>query len=254
MDAYQTFVLLVVDHQTRALSNSTLGRAGGKTANQILASTAGLVNGKASQQTFGILNRSAESIGINEEYRGWFNGGTLVGQSDPSSASFLSSGSSPSLAFASSGSSVVTQVANVVPIAMRIGATLLANAVQGEGETSGSSEVTVNHDGADVPIYRGGESFELKPNEFRLTPNGKYPARGLSLEVNPDRVKKYGGAFRLLSIPDELQMIHTPSSNSSTHFDIIPRNLTPGKGGMEELQRNYQELLKKIKISPTPHE
>lgn len=141
VNTYQNVVFIIFDHQVRALGNSTLGRAGGKTANQILASTVGLVNGKTSQQTFGILNRSAESLNINEEYRGWFNGGTLVGQSDPSSVSLVGGGgSSPSLAFASGSSSVVTQVANAVPVAIQVSTTLLANAVQGRSSSEENSD------------------------------------------------------------------------------------------------------------------
>lgn len=106
-----------------------------------------------------------------------------------------------------------------------------------------SKPLTVEYNSEVIPIYRGGGDFTLKPDEYRVTPNGKYPARGLSLTVDFDKATKLGGAFRIISIPEELQIIPTPTDRNRTHFDIIPKNVSM-------TLEQYQELLNKIKVTP----
>lgn len=92
--------------------------------------------------------------------------------------------------------------------------------------------------------FRGGTSFKLKPGEYKVTPDGKYPARGLSLNSDPSKVRPYGGAHTVIEIPEELQIIHTPSAANPGHHDLIPKN--PSKTSEEEFQR----LLDQVKTTP----
>jgi len=101
--------------------------------------------------------------------------------------------------------------------------------------------VTVKLNGADVSIFRGGADFTLKPGEFKVTPNGKYPARGLSLNADASKVANYGGAKKITSVPNGLEIIHTPSNANPQHFDIIPRDRTIS-------QEQFQSLLNQIKV------
>jgi RHS repeat-associated protein len=99
------------------------------------------------------------------------------------------------------------------------------------------------NDGQLVDVFRGGTDFTLKPGEFRVTPNGVYPAKGLSLNADPFKAVPYGGAYRIVSIPDGLDIIHTPSKANPMHFDVIPKDLSISDEG-------FQNLLNKIKIEP----
>lgn len=92
--------------------------------------------------------------------------------------------------------------------------------------------------------FRGGTSFKLKPGEYKVTPDGKYPARGLSLNSDPSKVRPYGGAHKVTEVPEGLQIIHTPSKANPGHHDIIPTN--PSTTSEEEFQR----LLDQIKTTP----
>ena len=94
--------------------------------------------------------------------------------------------------------------------------------------------------------FRGGTSFQLKPGEYKVTPNGKYPARGLSLNSDPAKVRPHGGAHRVTELPEGLQIIHTPSAANPGHHDIIPTS--PSTTSEAEFQR----LLDRVKIDPNP--
>ncbi len=99
------------------------------------------------------------------------------------------------------------------------------------------------NDGELVDLYRGGNDFTLKNGEYRVTPNGKYPARGLSLNADASKVAPYGGAYRITDIPEGLTTIHTPSSANPLHFDVIPEDLSISQEG-------FQNLLNQIKVEP----
>ena len=109
--------------------------------------------------------------------------------------------------------------------------------------TAAAKAIGISFGDKTVPIYRGGSSFELKPGEYRITPNGKYPARGISLDANPENAAKFGGAYQIVSIPDELEIIHTPSKNNPAHFDIIPKDT-------KTTTVDFQKLLNQIVTKP----
>jgi hypothetical protein len=99
----------------------------------------------------------------------------------------------------------------------------------------------INIGGVEYRVYRGGKEFKLKLREYRVTPDGNYPARGLSLNADPNALKTWG-ANKLISIPDGLRIIHTPSSKLPYHLDIIPKDLTIS-------QEEFQILLNKSKFN-----
>ncbi|OMP80019.1 RHS repeat-associated core domain-containing protein, partial [[Flexibacter] sp. ATCC 35208] len=79
--------------------------------NATMSTLAGSVNGNLSNYSFGLLNRSAESIGINDDYAGYYDNATLIttllhGVSG-------GTGTSPRTAFASSGEAVVANAASL---------------------------------------------------------------------------------------------------------------------------------------------
>jgi len=49
------------------------------------------------------------------------------------------------------------------------------------------------------------------------------------------------GAYQIVYLPDELQIIHTPSSKNPAHFDIVPKDLSISK-------EQFQSLLDKIVV------
>ncbi len=110
-------------------------------------------------------------------------------------------------------------------------------------ESVQNSPLVVEHQGESVPIYRGGDDLNLKPGEFKVSTSteAKYPVRGLSLTLDKDKAEGFGGAFRIVEIPEGLKMIHTPSKSDPSHYDIIP--VDP-----KTTQPKYQELLNQIKI------
>ncbi|WP_186786051.1 polymorphic toxin-type HINT domain-containing protein [Paenibacillus agilis] len=80
----------------------------------------------------------------------------------------------------------------------------------------------VNYNGSDVDVYRGGKSFKVKPNEIKIDPKTGMvkTTHGVSLDVKPDTVSKFGGAYRIDSLPDGLKIIQRGSR--AEHFEIVP--------------------------------
>lgn len=98
----------------------------------------------------------------------------------------------------------------------------------------------VNYKGEPAEVYRGGKSFEVKPNEVKLDANGNVkPTHGLSVDVKPSNVEKFGGAYKIEYIPDELQIIQR--GMRAEHFEIVPKNPMP----LEQ----FQLLLNSIVVS-----
>jgi hypothetical protein len=63
---------------------------------------------------------------------------------------------------------------------------------------------------------------------------------GVSLDVNPNTVSKFGGAYEIDSLPDGLKIIQRGSR--AEHFEIVPtKPMTVDE---------FQGLLNQIKTSP----
>ncbi len=97
--------------------------------------------------------------------------------------------------------------------------------------------------GALGPVYCGGESLEVRPGEVRIDKaTGLVRTdRGVSLNINPAEVEKFGGAYPVESIPDGLKIIQQGTRDPG-HYEIVaayPMTL-----------EHYQELLSQVKLAP----
>jgi hypothetical protein len=63
------------------------------------------------------------------------------------------------------------------------------------------------------------------------------PGRGISLDSVPEKLERFDGAFEIISIPPELEIVHT----AGTHFELAPREAMSFE--------RYQELLHQVTIS-----
>jgi RHS repeat-associated protein len=78
-----------------------------------------------------------------------------------------------------------------------------------------------NASGAFV-LFRGGSSFAPKAGEFRVDAEGNVGAtRGVSVNTDPLKVERFGGAFEIKYLPPELQLIQRGIDVG--HFEIVPR-------------------------------
>jgi Domain of unknown function (DUF4157) len=89
-------------------------------------------------------------------------------------------------------------------------------------------------------VFRGGKSFNLKPNEYKTDPTTGLvkPTHGASLDVDPSNVAKFGGANQMKSIPPDLKIIQRGARLE--HFEIVPRKPI----SVEQ----FQELLNQIEF------
>jgi len=97
-------------------------------------------------------------------------------------------------------------------------------------------------DPSDVSIFRGGNSLEARTIDFKTDKATGLvkTTHGLSLDVSAEAMSRFGGAFRIDSLPEGLQIIQR--GKKLGHFEIVPTSpITPER---------FQELLNLIKISP----
>lgn len=90
-----------------------------------------------------------------------------------------------------------------------------------------------------VDVYRGGRSLQVKPGEIKVGKDGLVqPTHGMSLETDPSGLGRFGGASKVKSVPDELQIIQR--GKRDTHFELVPkRPMTPER---------FQELANQIEL------
>src|SRR5262249_47307779 len=85
-----------------------------------------------------------------------------------------------------------------------------------------------------VKVFRGGDDLEVKPGEIRVIDRQVQPTHGPSLETDPSRLGRFGGARRVISIADDLQVIQR--GKRDTHCELVPKEPMPPD--------RYQELVK----------
>ena len=110
----------------------------------------------------------------------------------------------------------------------------IACAVLGAASAILSSDTPQPH-----PLYRGGNSFEARPQDVRIDKSAGLvlPTRGISLSTDEaSMVQRFGSAKQIETIPDKLHVIQT----SATHFEIAPR--------APMTMQEYQSLLSQIKV------
>lgn len=89
-----------------------------------------------------------------------------------------------------------------------------------------------------VDVFRGGPGLEVKPGDLRIDRSTGLvqPTHGLSLETDATSLARFGGAHKVKSIPDELQIIQR--GRRDTHFELVPKQaMTPER---------YEELVKQV--------
>ena len=103
---------------------------------------------------------------------------------------------------------------------------------------SGSNSFKVDYSGGESPVYRGGNDFSVKSNEVKINPQtgNLKTSHGVSLDVNPETVSKFGGAYRIEYLPDGLNIIQR--GGRAEHFEIVP--------AFEMPLEQFQELLNQI--------
>lgn len=88
-------------------------------------------------------------------------------------------------------------------------------------------------------FYRGGSNFEAKPNEVRIDPETNYvkPTHGISIHQDADRVRSFGGAYKIVFLPDTLKCVQRGRDRG--HYEIVPReaNLLTYKQYLDELRK-----------------
>jgi RHS repeat-associated protein len=73
-------------------------------------------------------------------------------------------------------------------------------------------------------LYRGGSSFDPKPGELKFDAEGNVKAqRGVSVNTDPTKVERFGGAYEIKWLPPELQAIENNPMYNPGHFEITPR-------------------------------
>lgn len=123
-------------------------------------------------------------------------------------------------------------------VALTIGA-MAAGSIFG----GGGGGVTVKYGNSNVNIYRGGSSFQVKSGEIKIDPATGFvkTTHGVSLDVEPGTLVRFGGAYRIESLPEGLTII--PRGKRAEHYEIVPTyNMTV---------EQYQKLLNQIVVSPT---
>jgi hypothetical protein len=89
-----------------------------------------------------------------------------------------------------------------------------------------------------VNVYRGGSDLTVKPGETKVVGGQVQPTHGISLSTDPASLARFGGAKKVLSIPDELEIVQR--GKRDTHFELVPRQpMTPER---------YQELVEQAEL------
>lgn len=90
-----------------------------------------------------------------------------------------------------------------------------------------------------TPVFRGGTSMTVKPNEVRVDANGQVRStHGLSVNTNPLGLERFGGARQVRRIPEELKIIQRGLDPS--HYEIVPRRAMS--------LAEFQKLLDKVEF------
>ena len=82
--------------------------------------------------------------------------------------------------------------------------------------------MTVNYNGEEKEVYRGGSDLTVKPNEVKIDPETGLvkTTHGVSVNVNPNAVSNFGGAYKIVNLPDGLNIVQR--GLDLMHFEIVP--------------------------------
>lgn len=87
--------------------------------------------------------------------------------------------------------------------------------------------------------YRGGNSFTVKDRDIKVDPQTGLvkTTHGLSIHTEAEKMEKFGGAFKIVHLPNELQIIQR--GNDKNHFEIVPKQ--------QMSREDFQKYLNQIK-------
>ena len=90
-----------------------------------------------------------------------------------------------------------------------------------------------------VVVYRGGPLLLAREIDVKLDKETGLvrPEKGVSVNSNPTGLERFGGAYKVESVPPELEVIQRGSPN---HYEIVPRQAMTFE--------RYQELLNQVKL------
>lgn len=73
-----------------------------------------------------------------------------------------------------------------------------------------------------VDYYRGGKSLTPKAHEIRIDPSTGLlrTTPGVSVFDRPDNLDRFGGAHRIIAVPNDLRIIQR--GRDPHHFEIVP--------------------------------
>ncbi|MEO7596093.1 MAG: RHS repeat-associated core domain-containing protein, partial [Byssovorax sp.] len=107
-------------------------------------------------------------------------------------------------------------------------------------EFGSSPTVTVDPLGMVPDVFRGGYSLDVHKGEYKPRKEaGDLTGRGISTWNTPEKVEKFGGAFKVVSVPDSLEVAQR--GNNKDHYEIIAK-----KPGMTE--EEYKNAVKEVKL------
>ena len=90
-------------------------------------------------------------------------------------------------------------------------------------------------------LYRGGSNITVREKiDVNIKDGMVQTNKGPSLNMDPEKIKQFGGAYRVESMPDELQVIQR--GQDPGHYEIVPKSPMP-------LER-FIELLQKVVLKP----
>jgi hypothetical protein len=90
--------------------------------------------------------------------------------------------------------------------------------------------------------YRGGTNLKPRPFEIRIDPvtGMVQPTHGISVFNRPNGLDRFGGAFRITGLPEELKIIQR--GRDPSHFEIVPSH--------PMTLQDYEAALSKIILVP----
>ncbi len=89
-----------------------------------------------------------------------------------------------------------------------------------------------------IDVYRGGDDLTVKPGEIKVIDGQVQPTHGLSLDTDPSFLGRFGRVRKVLSIPDDLQIIQR--GKRDTHLELVPKEPASPE--------RYQELVHQMEL------
>lgn len=89
-------------------------------------------------------------------------------------------------------------------------------------------------------FYRGGPDLTPRETDVKIRDGQVQPTHGVSVYSNPARVERFGGAYRVVSLPLDLQIIQR--GRDPEHYEITPRTPVTFEA--------YTDLLRQVPLAP----